>query len=126
MSPFKSPFFLIHSFGKETIYEDFVQGTDVSNLLSHTENSYYIASSSAPSFLDRLEGKLEADENGIESLVYLPELSLQGIPVKDKSIVDYIYFSDSNPISYHIQGMPNWFKLDSEHLSIYQVSGLAT
>ena len=65
-------------------YTSFVSGSDVSNLLSHATNSYYAASTSAPSFLDRLQGINTANANGIESLVNLQELSSRGISVQQK------------------------------------------
>jgi hypothetical protein len=90
------------------------------NLLDHAENSYYINSTTAPGFLDRLEGKFAANGfgYGIESLVYIPDLINQ----KDKSIVDYIYFSENNPIPLTIpSGMPGWLKIDPNHTSLYGV-----
>lgn len=127
---FEDPLYIVNTNGLvankiiKTIYLPFVQGTNVSNLLSHAENSYYINSTTGPSFLDRLEGKTSSNPDGIESLVYLPSLSSQGISVKDKSVVDYLYFSNDNPDSHNIQGMPSWFKLDDSHLEIYNVTGL--
>lgn len=124
---FEDPIYLINTNGRvvnkinKTIY---TFSSDISNLTLHSLNSYYIASSLAPSFLDRLEGKTSSNPNGIESLVYLPELAEQGLAIKDKSCVDYIYFLSDNPVSHNIQGMPSWFKLDDAHLSIYGVSGL--
>lgn len=117
---FDDPLYILNTNGlvinkvNRTIYEPFVQGNEISNLKKHAENHLYTNSTSAPSFLDRLEGKTTANENGIESLVYLPDLSAQGISVRDKSVVDYVYFSDNNPVSCNIQGtpsMPSWFKL---------------
>ncbi len=105
-------------------YTDFVSGNDVSNLSLHSENSYYIESSDAPSFLDRLEGKTTSNTNGIESLVNLPKFAEQGVTIKEKSVVDHIYFSDNNPTSYQIQGMPSWFRIDVDHLDVYNVSNL--
>lgn len=128
---FEDPLYLISTNGKisnrinSSNFSSFVSGTDVSNLTLQCSNSYYIASALAPSFLDRLEGKTSSNPQGIESLVYVPELSAQGISAKDKSVVDYIYFSDLNPESSHITGMPSWFKLDNAHLSIYNATGLA-
>ena len=128
---FEDPVYLINTNGRvsnkinKTIFSEFVSGTDVSNLSLHSQNSYYTNSSLAPSFIDRIEGKMQASENGIESLVYLPKLSVQGITLKDKSCVDYIYFSQNTTQDSKIQGMPSWFKLDSEHLEIYQAGGLA-
>ena len=100
--------------------------TDVSNLQKHVDNSLYINSSLAPSFLDRLQGKLSANANGIESLVNLQKLSNQGLSISSKSVVDYIYFSSNNPSSYNINGMYNWFRLDNDHLDIYKVRNLTS
>jgi len=127
---FEDPLYVVETNGlvtnkiNKTIYEGFVNGADVSNLSSHVENLYYKASDTAPSFLDRLEGINSANANGIESLVYLPRLSSQGITLKQKSVVDYIYFSSDNPLSNQIQGMPSWFRLDVEHHDDYEVAGL--
>lgn len=129
---FEDPIYTVNTNAKvikkinRTIYSDFVEGTDVSNLASHTANSYYLNSTDAPSFLDRLQGSLNANQNGVESLVYLPDLSKQGITTYSKSVVDHIYFSSSDPPPYNIQGMSSWFRLDNEHLSLYQVEGLTT
>ena len=106
-------------------YEVFVDGVDVSNLSSHVENSYYVASDSAPSFLDRLEGRNVANENGIESFVYLPGFTAQGVSTSDKSCIDYVYFSSSNPSHFSVNGMPSWFGIDDEdgHVARYGLAG---
>lgn len=110
----------------KTSFTPFVNGSDVSNLSYHLANSTYLASSLAPSFLQRLEGNFSASENGIESLVYLPRLSSQGIPVEDKCIVDYIYFSSDNPSPlYRTNGMQPWFKLDDVHRDVYDVRNIS-
>ena len=127
---FDDPLYFISTNGKitnkinQTSYTTFAQGSDVSNLNNHLINSYYKDSTAAPSFINRLQGSLSASPYGIESLVNLQELSAAGITIQEKSAVDYIYFSVSNPSSHHIQGMPGWFKLDDSHLSAYQVSSL--
>ena len=127
---FEDPLYIVNGNGlvsnkiNKTIYQDFVSGADVSNLINHLENSYYINSSDAPSFIDRLEGKTSANPNGIESLVYLPKLSAQGVSVEDKSVVDHIYFSSDNPEGHSVTGMPFWFKIDDAHVGVYGVGGL--
>jgi hypothetical protein len=127
---FEDPLYTIESGGKiiqkinKTTFFSLVSGSDVSNLLKHLDNSYYYNSELAPSFLQRLEGNISQSAYGIESFVNLPELSSQGIAVEDKSCVDYIYFSDNNPQAFHIAGMPSWFKIDYEHIEVYNVSGL--
>lgn len=130
---FEDPVFLLKTSGKisrkfnQTIFEgNYVSESDVSNLISHMENGYYSANPIAPSFINRLEGRFEANENGIESLVDLDEVSKQGLSVKEKSVVDYIYFSSQNPISYNVLKMPSWFKIDEQHKNKYQVGGLVS
>ena len=54
----------------------------------------------------------------------MPELSAQEIETKDKSCVDYIYFSDDTPEDNGIQEMPSWFRIDDAHLDDYGVEGL--
>ncbi len=127
---FEDPLYLVGTNGlvttqiKKTPYTPFVQGTNVSNLLAHTLGFYYTESTLAPSFLDRLQGQTTASPYGIESLVNLNELSSRGVAVRDKSVVDYIYFGSQTPVTAQVQGMPSWFKLDQPHWSLYQVSNL--
>lgn len=103
----------------------YVQGSDTSNLYDLAQNSYYINSTDAPSFLDRMQGINGQNPNGIESIVNLPKLSSQGVSVQSKSVIDHIYFSSSNPSSCNIlpAGMPSWFRLDNAHFDEYQVTG---
>ncbi len=122
---FDDPIYIIKTGGiiiqkiNQTIYPTF----DSSSLLIHTQQNYYKSSSDAPSFLDRLEGNLGANnENGIESLVNLQNLESKGISINQKSIVDHIYFSSSNPIYCQASGMPSWFYLDNSHLALYNAS----
>ncbi len=129
ISGFEDPFYIVNTNGLvtnkivKTPYENFVSGSDISNLLAHSQNSYYTSSTSAPSFLDRLEGVNAPNTNGIESLVNLQRLSSQGIIIEDRSVVDYIYFfGDGSACNVVPAGMPAWFKLDNAHLSAYQVS----
>lgn len=130
---FEDPLFLVYTKSKvsrqinKTIYEgNYVVGTNVSNLKSHVYNGYYAENPSAPSFLKRLEGNLSADPQGIESFVFLPDLDKQGIPVLQKSTIDYIYFSSNSPEHYGVSGMPSWFRIDSQsnHLKKYNLTSL--
>ncbi len=102
----------------------YVSGGDISNLSAYASNSTYVASTSAPDFLDRLQGINEPSAYGIESIVNIPYLSAQGIQAKSKSVVDYIYFSSDNPSFFGVNGMPYWFKLDDSHLNFYGVGHL--
>lgn len=129
---FEDPLYSVNTRGNvinkinQTPYSTFVTGLNYENLKSHFENSYYKASASAPSFLNRLQGNLNPNQNGIESLVNPQKLTDAGIDVKYKSVVDYIYFSSYDPQKYKISPVNNLI-LDNEdnHLEIYNVSDVA-
>ncbi len=129
---FNDPIYSVNTAGKvlnrinQTPYKIFVTDSDYTNLMNHFQNSLYRASTSAPSFIMRLQGNLSASPNGIESLVNPQMLADQGISAKYKSVVDYIYFSTSDPAKYTIPAVSNLI-LDDEnnHLTAYNVSGVA-
>ena len=127
---FEDPVYFVSTAGKvinkinKTIYQPF-SPINVANLTNHLQGSFYIASNKAPSFLDRLQGNLTGNSaQGIESLVNLETLTSQGIPARQKSCVDYIYFSSQNPPSNKVTGMPSWFWVDVAHQGDYNVTGL--
>ena len=129
---FDDPIYSANTGGKvlnrinQTPYQTFVTGADYTNLNEHFQNSLYVASTSGPSFLMRLEGNLNSDVNGIESLVNPQDLADQGISAKYKSVVDYIYFSTSNPSKYTVPAVTNLILDDEDnHLTTYNVSGVA-
>jgi hypothetical protein len=112
---------------------NFVVGSDTTNLEMHVDETKYVAFQGAPSYLKRLEGDLTADTNGIESLVNVDELIVNGVTDgkgKKKSIVDYVYFGSEDPTVYHVTVLPSWFRIDNQtggnisHLQLYQVEGL--
>lgn len=109
---------------------DFVDGSDISVLLNHSYGGFYVSFAGAPSYLMRLQGNFSSSPFGVESLVDKSLLSLYGVPLEDKSIVDYFYFGPENPFSWHVSGAPSWFKLDNRsdgnqtHHQFYEVSGL--
>ncbi len=124
---FEDPLYLVNSDGKITNtidpspIIDFVDNGDMTNLMLHANNSYYIISQSAPSYLKRLEGDLSNSSAGIESLVNVADFEAQGISALDRSIVDYIYFGIQATTNYRINNTPSWFKIDSGHLGLYEV-----
>jgi hypothetical protein len=127
---FEDPLYVINSYGRvtntiiKTNITNFVSGEDTTKLKKHTNNSYYIESSTAPSFLMRLEGNLSNSVYGIESLVNLEEFQEQEVPIKSRSVVDYIYFGTQSIDDCKIKNMPSWFMLDKDdppnHVNIYQ------
>ena len=123
---FEDPLYGINSDGRvtnkiiKTTISDFVNGEDTTNLQIHLNNSYYMESDTAPSFLMRLAGNLSSSQYGIESLVDLEKFKSQGIATKSRSTVDYIYFGAQSTTNYNIKNMPLWFMLDEEHLAVYE------
>ena len=127
---FEDPLYIVNSKGRvtnaimQTNITSFTVNGDVTNLMLHTNYSRYIAHNDSPSFLMRLQGNLGNSSNGIESLVNLDKFQQQNIPLKDRSVVDYIYFGAGSTVNYRINKTPEWFKIDSSHLAIYQVTNL--
>jgi len=116
---FDDPIYLLGTGGE--VLNKVVQG-NISDLNNHLTNSLYIASSTGPNFLDRLEGKTTASaENGIESLVNLELLSSAKSGV---SVVDYLYFGseDAGCVATVPPGLPSWFRLDEGHDDIYGIT----
>jgi len=127
---FEDPLYIVGAQGKvtntiiPTNMSPLVSGSSVTNLLVHANNSYYLSSNFSPSYLLRLQGSFNASAFGIESVVNIPELQANGIPIQDKSAVDSVYFSLQSTTNYRINNTPSWFKIDSERLSLYGVSNL--
>ena len=128
---FEDPLYTVNSNARvsrkinKTSYEgNYVVGGDSSNLYDHVAKSYYAANTNAPSFLNRLEGNLSADVNGIESFVNIEEFSNQGLSVLEKSKIDYTYFSNNDPAYFSVLGMQSWFLIDNStgQLEKYNVS----
>src|SRR3989344_5448029 len=127
---FEDPVYIVNSKGRvantiiQTNITSFTVNGDVTNLMLHTNYSYYIAHNDSPSFLMRLQGNLGNSSNGIESLVNLEKFQQQNIQLKDRSAVDYIYFGTGSTVDHRITETPEWFKIDQGHLAAYQVTNL--
>lgn len=126
----EDPLYIVYSYGRVTNtirgtpFSDFVQGSNTDNLNSHLNESYYIATNSSPSYIMRLEGNLSPSINGIESLVNLKEFMNAGLITKERSAVDFIYFSNATTTNYRVNSTPSWFRLDEEHLEIYEAESI--
>ena len=101
-------------------------GNDTTPLQQILNNSWYIATSVAPSFLQRFSGDLSSDPNGIMSFVDVTELRAQDIIVDScKSVADYVFFgpANSDPNKY-LAGMdPNIFWLDDGTIAAIGAGG---
>ncbi|MBN2142196.1 hypothetical protein JW711_02600 [Candidatus Woesearchaeota archaeon] len=132
----RDPIYSVGTYGKvpNTIRmpngTDFVDSSDndTTVLQLHLNNSYYMENTKAPSFIMRLSGNFSPSPYGIESLVYVPELDVQEVSYSsDKSIVDYIFFTNITGYSAracNVQNMPAWFTIDLNHTSDYEVDDL--
>lgn len=97
---------------------------DVDNLVQHNNQSFYTNNSIAPDFLARFENRTDASQYGIESMVNVALLSSQGLPLVDKSVIDYIYWSNLSTTDYLVNFTPSWFKIDSLHCDRYMVKNM--
>lgn len=107
---------------------------DVNNLDDTIANGYYTASVEGPSFLDKLEGRLQNTHGpfGLETFIDAAELSAFGITVKSgQSVVDHLYFQNLTHSGSTVRGVDySWFRVDSEtdgpvtHSAKYGASGL--
>jgi hypothetical protein len=101
--------------------------TDYDNLKERILASTYTASNMSPSFLMRLEGNLSPSPMGIESIINLNEFIIQGLPILDKSMVDYIYFASGTVPNCLINETYSdddlyWFRLDEWHRINYSLT----
>jgi hypothetical protein len=105
-----------------------VNGTNTTTLVAHISDSYYLASPFAPNLIMRFEGKTGPDANGIESIVNITKLAIQGLPRYDNRVkVDYIYFNDiATDTVCNIQNIPasTYFIIPSNRRLLYQVENL--
>jgi hypothetical protein len=132
ITSFTDPIYCVNTGGRilhqinQTPYTTFVTGSDYTNLKIHFQNSLYKSSTSAPSFLNRLQGNLSSSTFGIESLVNPQLLADAGLSTKYKTLIDYIYFSNDDWAKYEVPAISNLILDDEDnHLEIYNVSGVA-
>jgi hypothetical protein len=111
-----------------TPYSDYVDDLtkNPANLLDHVKESYYIASTDAPSFIMRFSGNFSASDYGIESMVDSDDYFSQYGYYLPRSAVDYIYFGNQTgiPTSCNVSGMPGWFRIDNAHMTDYEIDKL--
>lgn len=130
----RDPLYSVNTAGKvdntiqQTNITEFV-GDDNSTdgLLFHITNGLYKNSTKAPSFLMRFTNNLSNSDYGIESLVYIPLINAQNIPIDEsKSVVDYLFFSNQTNTAdlCYFTNMPDWFRIDSDHEEDYDLDKL--
>ena len=100
---------------------------DTTNLTYFINETFYINSTRAPSFLMRYSNNLSNSTYGIESMVNIQDISQKGLPLhSSRSIIDFIYFngSDNTAQSCNFTGLPGWIALDNETIVLdwYQTS----
>lgn len=109
---------------------------DTGVLEEHLLKSYYINNIDAPSFLMRFEGDFSASPFGIESMVNVEELFEQGLFVKNRSVIDYLYFGNSSStgvgkdycdftdLDIDVRELFRLERVPDDHLVIYGVKNL--
>lgn len=87
-------------------------------------NGYYFEGE-GPNITNRMKNITNGSENGLESIVDIQELFMNGIQIKENRVsTDYLYFSSENYIGYEVRGFPGWFRLNCGKASEYGVLDL--
>jgi hypothetical protein len=104
---------------------------NLGNLTSDIKNGNYHSSDEGASFLDRLEGNITLSPKykyGLETFVYLPDLTLAGIDADTSlSVLDHKYWNNivGNSIrNGNYDPVFGWFKIDGTSAINYGISDL--
>ncbi|NOX71213.1 MAG: hypothetical protein GXO64_00755 [Candidatus Micrarchaeota archaeon] len=88
------------------------------------EDGYYFVGI-GPNITNRMENSTMESTGGIESIVNIQDLSMEGLPVRENQVtVDYLYFANETYIGYSVRGFPGWFKLNCEKAQSYGLTEL--
>lgn len=78
-----------------------------------------------PDILRRLEGNLSNTSSGMETWVNIPDLENAGLEIKEgQSNMAYLYFSEQDYSGHRVRGLPDWFRIDTEHADNYNLTQL--
>lgn len=109
-------------------YSNLVNSGDPNTLIKHLNESYYLPSIYAPTYIMRFENNSNPDPNGIESVVNIQTLSDQGLEVYSNRVkIDYIYFTDSASDKIcAVENIPSDlnFVANSDRISLYELDEL--
>lgn len=101
---------------------------DTTHLALHVNGSYYLASSLAPSFLQRFENNLTPSPYGIESIVNIGDIAAQDKDVYENRIkVDFMYFNDLSAdkiCDVDTLSSSLYFVISDDRTLLYEIDGL--
>jgi hypothetical protein len=119
-----------HTFSRSNLTRPYITATnDTTNLQLLVNQTLYINSTSAPSFVQRFEGNFSPSPHGVLSLVNIKELEAQGFTTDTcKSVVDFLYFgSQDTQTNYEIVNMDSdTFWLNATHFPDLDATGKDT
>ena len=92
----------------------------ITDFTTYLADHHYIATNKAPSYLDRLQGRLQPSPYGIESLVNLPDIYAVNI-INEGSIVDWHYFGTPTTADCHLPGAPTWAVINQADAVRYDI-----
>ncbi len=117
----EDPFYTIHSRGRIPNLIIPAETRDIHQLINASyNNSLYIPSPLAPSFLQRLEDNTSPSRMGIESIANGELFILNGFPQYDgRSSIDYEYFTNPT-VGACANNTPAWFRINPTHTSLYE------
>jgi hypothetical protein len=102
---------------------------DTAQLVAFLNDSYYVASEFAPTFLQRFENNMTPSPNGIESVVNIAEISAQEIAVYPSRVkIDFMYFNDisDSDVICGLENVPSPWSiiLPDSRISPYGLTGI--
>ena len=124
-----SAFYLVNSTIEDSSYKR-VYIDNVTKCVWHlpfrdaVENGYYFEGT-GPNMTNRMENLTNGSSKGIESVVNIQELFMEGLEIRENQVsVDYLYFADENYIGYGVRGFPGWLRLDCTKAAEYGIEEL--
>lgn len=88
------------------------------------ENGFYFEGT-GPNITNRMENRTNVSGNGIESIVNIQELFMEGIEIRENQVsVDYLYFANEDYNGYGVRGFPGWLRLDCTRAAEYGLEEL--
>lgn len=113
----------LYTIGTDGRYTQLITRTTlpINDFQDHINNHKYIASTNAPSYLYRLAGNMNINEQGIESLVDVNAVAAVNVN-NQGSIIDWQYFGTPVITTCPISGLLSWAVIDQAQIARYGLS----
>ncbi len=111
--------------GYEKVYIDADSKSAWSMPIADEIGELYYYRDGGPDFLQRLEGNLSGNPDGIATFIYVPEMEAQAFSTESDSRVAYRYFNGEGECL-QVRNMPDWYGMDSTDAEKFNFTDLLT